>query len=78
MTGVQTCALPIYAFFPLRGLDHVVYEVPILGALALDAFRYGAEDVGVVAADLALVDDAGEAAGAGQHTKQREDRKSVV
>ena len=41
------------------------------GALALDAFLDGAEEIGVVAAHLALVDDARQPAGARQHRQQR-------
>ena len=46
-------------------------QAPLDGALALDAFLDGAEGVGAVAAHLALVGDAGQAAGAGQHGEQR-------
>jgi hypothetical protein len=52
-------------------LGEVVDQAPFLGALGADAFGQGAEDVGVVAAHAALVGDAGEAAGAGQHAEQR-------
>ena len=52
-------------------LDDLVDEAPLDGALAADALGDRAEDVGEVAAHLALVDDAREAAGAGQHAEQR-------
>ena len=45
------------------------------GALALDAFLDGAEEIGVVAAHLALVDDARQPAGARQHREQRHFRQ---
>jgi hypothetical protein len=48
-----------------------VDEAPGDGLLAAHAFGHRAEHVGEVAADLALVDEAREAAGAGQHAEQR-------
>jgi hypothetical protein len=53
------------------GLGDVVHQAPVLGLLAAHAFAGGAEDVGQVVAHLALVGDAGQAAGAGQHAQQR-------
>ena len=54
---------------------HLVDQPPFDRALALDALFGGAEHVGVVAAHLALVGDAGEPAGAGQHREQRQLRQ---
>ena len=48
-----------------------VNEVPLERFLAAQAFGHRAEHVGEVAAHLALVDDAGQATGAGQHAEQR-------
>jgi hypothetical protein len=50
---------------------HLVDQPPGDGALAPHAFLGGAEHVGEIAPNLALVGDAGEPAGAGQHGKQR-------
>ena len=50
-------------------------QAPLHRALALDAFLDGAEIVGVVAAHLALVDHAGQPAGARQHRQQRHFRQ---
>ena len=61
--------------FELRARHHLVDQPPVDGALALDALLGGAEHVGVVAAHLALVGDAGEPAGAGQHGEQRQFRQ---
>jgi hypothetical protein len=47
----------------------LVDQPPLHRALALDAFLDGAEDVGMVAAHLALVDHAREPAGARQHRR---------
>ena len=54
-----------------RVRHHLVDQLPVGGALALHAFLGGAKHVGKVAADLALVGDAGEAACARQHGEQR-------
>ena len=55
------------------GVRHgLVDEAPLDGAVALHAFLHRAEGVGAVAAHLALVGDAGQAAGAGQHGQQRQ------
>ena len=56
---------------PLRARHDVIDQAPVLRALALDALGGRAEHVGAVAAHLALVDEAREAAGAGQHGEQR-------
>ncbi len=56
----------------LAGLRDAVDEPPLDGALAADALGGGREDVGEVTPDATLVDDAGEAAGAGQHAEQRD------
>ena len=53
----------------------LVDQAPCDRALALDAFLDGAEVIGVVAADLALVDHARQSAGARQHRKQRHFRQ---
>jgi hypothetical protein len=55
----------------LAGLGDAVDEPPLHCPLAADALRRGGEDVGQVAAHTALVDDAGQAAGARQHAEQR-------
>ena len=55
----------------LRGLGDLVDQAPGHGLLATHALGGGAEDVGQVVAHLALVGDAGQAAGAGQHAQQR-------
>ena len=56
----------------LRARHHLVDQPPLDRALALHAFFGGAEHVGAVAPHLALVGDAGEPAGAGQHREQRQ------
>ena len=61
--------------FELAVRRDLVDQAPLHRALALDAFLDGAEEVGVVAAHLALVDDARQPAGAGQHRKQRHFRQ---
>ncbi len=86
LSGVSAMPLPLPLRFELAcellgalgdlGLElrvrrDLVDEAPLHGALALHAFLDGAEEIGVVAAHLALVDDAGEAAGARQHREQR-------
>ena len=48
-----------------------VHEPPLPRPLTLDAVRVGAEHVGEIAADLALVDKTGQAAGAGKDAQQR-------
>ena len=58
-------------FLELAGRAHLVDEAPVHGALAAHAFGQRAEVVGDVAPHLALVDDARQAAGAGQHAQQR-------
>ncbi len=60
----------------LLRLHDFVDEAPVFGALAADAVGIGAEDVGMIAADLAFVGDAGEAAGAGENTKKRKLREA--
>jgi hypothetical protein len=71
-----------HAFVELRELEGGVDQIPVDGALAADAFGEAREVVGPVAADLALVADPGEAAGAGQHAEQRDfgqaDRRAAV
>src|SRR5262249_35787396 len=49
-----------------------VDEPPVFRALAADAVRRRAEDVGVIAADSSLVGDARQAAGPGQDAEQRD------
>ena len=58
-------------FGELLRLDDFIDEAPVFGALAADAVGIGAEHVGVIAADFALVGHAREAAGAGQNAEQR-------
>ena len=53
----------------------LVDQPPCDRALALDAFLDGAEEIGMVAAHLALVDHARQAAGARQHGQQRHFRQ---
>ena len=55
----------------LRGLGDLVDQPPVLGLLPAHALGRGAEDVGQVVADLALVGHARQPAGAGQHAQQR-------
>ena len=59
-------------FGELLRLDDFVDEAPVFGALAADAVGIGAEHVGVIAADIALIGHAGKAAGAGQNAEERE------
>ncbi len=53
-----------------RARHHLVDQPPLDRARAPDALGGGREEVGVVAPYPALVDQAGEAAGAGQHAEQ--------
>jgi hypothetical protein len=66
----------------LAARDRGVDELPVHGGLAAHALGAGGEDVGAVLTDLALVDDAGETAGARQHREQRHlgqrDRRGTV
>jgi hypothetical protein len=55
----------------LLRLGNGIDQAPVHGALAAHAFGRGAEDVCKVMAHMALVGDAGQAAGARQHTQQR-------
>ena len=61
--------------FQLAVRHDLVDQPPCDGALALDAFLDGAEEIGMVAAHLALVDHARQAAGARQHREQRHFRQ---
>ena len=61
--------------FELAVRHDLVDQAPCDGALALDAFLDGAEEIGMVAAHLALVDDARQPAGARQHRQQRHFRQ---
>ena len=61
--------------FKFRARHHFVDQAPLDRALAFHAFFGGAEHVGVVAAHLALVGDARQAAGARQHREQRQFRQ---
>ena len=61
--------------FELAVRHDLVDQPPCDGALALDAFLDGAEEIGMVAAHLALVDDARQPAGARQHREQRHFRQ---
>ncbi len=56
-------------------LGHVIHEPPFLRPIGAHALGGGAEEIGKVAAHLALVDQPREAAGAGQHTQQRHFRQ---
>jgi hypothetical protein len=55
----------------LLRLGNGIDQAPVHGTLAAHAFGRGAEDVGQVMAHMALVGDAGQAAGARQHAQQR-------
>jgi hypothetical protein len=55
----------------LLRLGDGIDQAPVHRALAAHAFGRGAEDVGQVMAHMALVGDAGQAAGARQHAQQR-------
>ena len=59
----------------LRSGDHGIDQPPFGCAFALDAFLGGAEHIGMVAADPALVGDAGETAGPRQHRQERQLRQ---
>ena len=66
-----------------RARQQFVDQVPVHGAPALDALLQGAEEVGPVAADAALVEQTGQSAGAGKHPQerhfgQRDGRTAVV
>ena len=70
---------------PGGGRDDLVHQPPFDGAFAAHAFLGGAEDVGAVAADPALVGQPGQAAGAGQHRQaaavpadETEERRSSI
>ena len=60
----------------LAGRMHRVDQPPFDRAPALDPFGNRAEDIREIAPDLALVDDARQAAGAGQHSEQRRLRQA--
>ena len=59
----------------LRAGHDLVDQPPFDRALAFDAFLGGAEEIGMVAPDFALVGDPREPAGAGQHRQQRQLRQ---
>ena len=90
LSGVSVMPLPVPLRVELRGeffrplgdfrlqlaVRHdLVDQPPCDRALALDAFLDGAEEIGMVAAHLALVDDARQPAGARQHREQRHFRQ---
>ncbi len=54
-----------------RRRRRAIDEVPLLGPVGAHAFGRGAENIGEIAPHLALVDQAGQAAGARQHAQQR-------
>ena len=60
----------------LLRLGDVVDEAPLLRPIRAHAFGGGAENIGEIAAHFALVDEAGQAAGAGQHSQKRNFRKA--
>ena len=72
--GEFLCALRDLGF-ELAVRHDLVDQAPLHRALALDAFLDGAEEVGVIAAHLALVDHARQPAGARQHRQQRHFRQ---
>src|SRR5438132_780664 len=53
------------------GRRNPIYQLPCLGAIGAHPFGSGAKDVGEITPHLALVDQPGEAAGAGQHRQER-------
>ena len=53
---------------PCQGID----QAPVAGAAAAQAFRRGAQEIRAIAPHLALIDQAGQTAGAGQHREQRQ------
>ena len=55
---------------PTAGRGDVIDQAPLDGGVAPDALGPGGERIGEVAADMALVDDPGESAGAGKHGQQ--------
>src|SRR5713101_2088370 len=60
----------------LLRLHDFVNEAPVFGALAAYAVRIGAEDVGMIAADVAFVRDPRKAAGAGENAEKRKLREA--
>ena len=71
-TGGESVRAGRDPFIELRLRREFIDKAPVKRALALDAFLDRAEYVRAVAAYLALVDDAGQPAGAGQHREQRQ------
>src|ERR1700739_4541152 len=49
-------------FGELLGLHDFVDQAPVFGTLSADTVGIGAEDIGMIAANFALIGDAGEAA----------------
>ncbi len=72
----QLARAPIDLVLEAARRIHGVHEPPLDRALAFHAFGDGAEHVGAVAPDLALVHDARQPAGAGQHAEQRRLRQA--
>src|SRR5712692_11191240 len=60
----------------LLRLHDFVNEAPVFGALAAYTVRIGAEDIGMIAANVALVGDAREAAGARENAEKRKLREA--
>jgi len=57
-------------FGELLRLHDFVHEAPVFGPLAADTVGIGAEDIGMIAADMAFVGDAREPAGSGENAEQ--------
>ncbi len=64
-------SLLVDALMEFRPRYDFVDEPPVFGAFSLDSLFDRAEDVGQIPADLALVDEARQAAGGRQHREQR-------
>src|SRR5690606_40854532 len=47
VTGVQTCALPIYALYATKRLDHILVRHEQAAVHAADAYSRSTESVGV-------------------------------
>ena len=59
-----------HRFLKTAARKQAVHQAPLDGALPFDAFGQRGENVGQIAAHLAFIDHAREAAGAGQHAQK--------
>ena len=74
--GAQRSGARCNRFAELLRLRDMVYQPPLLGPLGAHALGHGAEQVRMIAPDLALVGKPGEAAGSGQYAQQRHFRQA--